>query len=149
MEKSPEKKEFKEFRVPSDLTEVQRASARVLEFLRPLSLSEAFLFDIRLCLEEALINAMKYGNALRPDAEVRLGVEYDAAAVRIAIEDEGGGFDVSGLKDCTKEENLFRNRGRGVYLIHKLMDEVKYNSKGNGVQMVKYLRDYENREAAS
>jgi serine/threonine-protein kinase RsbW len=145
MEKSQEKKERKEFRVPSDLSEVQRASERVLEFLKPLALSEAYQFDIRLCLEEALINAMKYGNGLKRELDVRLDVEYDAGAVRLSVEDQGSGFDVSAIKDCTDKENLLRNRGRGVYLIHKLMDEVRYNTQGNRVQMVKFLQDQTNR----
>ena len=145
MEKNPEKKERKEFRVPSDLAEVHKASERVLEFLRPLGLSEAYQFDIRLCLEEALINAMKYGNALKPEVDVVLGVDYDSGAVRFSVEDQGGGFDVSALKDCTDQENILRNRGRGVYLIHKLMDEVRYNTKGNRVQMVKFLQNHPNR----
>jgi serine/threonine-protein kinase RsbW len=144
MEKNQEKKEHKEFRVPSDLAEVQKASGRALEFLKPLSLSEAYQFDIRLCLEEALINAMKYGNQLKREVEVRLDVEYDSGAVRFSVTDQGDGFDVSALRDCTNKENLLRNRGRGVYLIHKLMDEVRYNTKGNQVQMVKFLQNNAN-----
>src|SRR3989338_2425628 len=65
----------KEFQVPSLLSEVQKASEQVLQFLKPLALSEALVFDIRLCLEEALINAMKYGNKLNEDLAVKLDVE--------------------------------------------------------------------------
>lgn len=137
MEKSIEKKEFL---VPSDLAEVQKASARVLGVLKPLDLTEACLFDIRLCLEEALINAMKYGNGLKKDVPVRLGVEVASGEIRISVEDQGPGFDVSRLRDCTHQENVWRNCGRGVYLIHQLMDEVRYNEKGNRLLMVKSLQ---------
>lgn len=140
MEKSRERKEY---RVPSDLSEVQKASAKVLDDLKPLSLNEAVRFDIRLCLEEALINAMKYGNRLCRDLDVLLAVEYDAASVSLVVEDQGSGFDVSRLQDCTEEKNLLRNRGRGVYLIHQLMDRVEYNDKGNRLVMVKYLQRHE------
>lgn len=137
MAKSPEKKEFL---IPTDLSEVQRASAKVLFFLKPHDLGEPNLFDIRLCLEEALINAMKYGNRLQKDLKVRLSVEVDPGCeVRLTVEDKGTGFDVKKIEDCTRKENLFRNRGRGVYLIHQLMDDVKFNAKGNSVQMVKRL----------
>src|SRR5438132_1361922 len=113
----------KEFRVPSVLTEVQKASENVLSFLKPLALSEALLFDIRLCLEEALINAMKYGNRLKEELQVRLEVECADNEIRITVEDQGEGFDVKNLKDCTDKENLMRNCGRGVFLIHQLMDK--------------------------
>ena len=130
----------KKFQVISDLANVQKVSEQVLSFLKPLSLSEAALFDIRLCLEEALINAMKYGNALRKDLEVELEVEGSPEEVRITVQDQGPGFDVKKLKDCTQEENLYRNHGRGVYLMHQLMDEVRYNEKGNRLLMVKALK---------
>ena len=137
MKKSVEKKEFQ---VPSVLVEVQKASEKVLLFLKPLALSDAFLFDIRLCLEEALINAIKYGNKLKEELKVRLEVEFSSDEIRITIEDQGDGFDPSALKDCTKEDNLLRNSGRGVYLIHQLMDQVVYNAKGNRLLMVKVLK---------
>ncbi len=129
----------KKFLVPSDLSEVQKVSAKVLAFLKPLDLSQAFLFDVRLCLEEALINAIKYGNSLRKDLKVALEVGYDDTQVQIAVEDQGKGFDPKELKICTSEENLLRTRGRGVYLIHQLMDRAKYNSRGNRLVMVKFL----------
>jgi len=130
----------KEFQVPSDLSRVQKVSAEVLSFLKPLALDEGVVFDVRLCLEEALINAMKYGNGLDENLNVRMTVAYQEDRVQITVEDQGPGFDPETLRDCTQEGNLLRNRGRGVYLMHHLMDEVNYNSKGNTVQMVKFLK---------
>lgn len=129
----------KEFQVPSDLSEVQKASAKVLVFLKPLGLSQAFLFDVRLCLEEALINAIKYGNRLQRNLKVSLAVEYNDERIQITVEDQGKGFNLKGLKSCTSEENLLRTCGRGVYLIHQLMDKVKYNARGNRLTMIKFL----------
>ena len=130
----------KELLIPSDLSGVRGASQKVLSFLKPLSPDEAFIFDVRLCLEEALINAMKYGNRLQKELPVRLTVEVDEKKVRITIEDQGEGFDAGRLQDCTKGDNLLKGGGRGIYLIHQLMDEVKYNSKGNCLSMTKRFR---------
>ena len=112
----------------------------MLDFLKPLKLGDAALFDIRLCLEEALINAMKYGNALKKEVPVELDVEAAPEEVRIQVKDQGPGFDVSRLEKCTEEKNLYRDHGRGVYLIHQLMDEVRYNEKGNSLLMVKKIK---------
>jgi serine/threonine-protein kinase RsbW len=111
-----------------------------LEALSPLGLAEAVLFDIRLCFEEALINAMKYGNCLDRAVDVRIGVEASPSEVRLSVEDQGEGFNPEKLDDCTQSENLTRNRGRGVFLIRKLMDALEYNSKGNKLVMVKRVR---------
>ena len=115
----------------------------MLSFLEPLKLEEAIVFDIRLCLEEALINAMKYGNALQKEVPVELDVETTGDEVRITVKDQGPGFDPKKLEDCTDEKNLLLSHGRGVYLIHQLMDEVTYNEKGNSLRMVKSLKKKE------
>ena len=130
----------KEFLVPSDLSEVQRVSSEALSFLKPLALKETALFDIRLCLDEALINAMKYGHRFKKELKVRLFMEYDPEEIRILVEDQGEGFDPTKIKNCTEGENVLRGYGRGLHLIHQLMDEVRYNSKGNAVLMVKSLK---------
>lgn len=129
----------KKFQIASELVNVQKATRRVLSFLKPLLLGEAALFDIRLCFEEALVNAMKYGNGLRGDLSVDVEVEFDGDELRLTVQDQGPGFEVEKLEDCTEEKNLFRNYGRGVYLIRQLMDEVCYNEKGNRLVMVKSL----------
>ena len=138
----------KEFRVSSDLSLVRKASSKVLQFLKPLGLSDAHVFDIKLCLEESLINAMKYGSELKKNLKVRLTAEYSGREVRLTVEDQGSGFDPKTLADCTKGNNLLRNRGRGVYLIHQLMDEVQYNPKGNRICMVKFLNGVRQKKEA-
>lgn len=129
----------KEFQIPSSLSEVQKTSVQVLDFLKPLRLTEGEIFDVRLCLEESLINAIKYGNALNPDVPVHLVVEYTDTELKMTVEDRGEGFDTKRISDCTKEENLLKQSGRGIYLISQLMDKISYNAKGNCLSMVKRL----------
>ena len=130
----------KEFQVPSELARVQTTGHELLDLLTPLHLDKSVLFDIRLCFEEALINAMKYGNALDRSKNAEVSVEFDDAKVAIAIQDQGEGFKPTELADCTDKEHQLRGHGRGVHLIHKLMDKVEYNAKGNRVLMVKFLK---------
>lgn len=130
----------KEFEVSTDLSLIGKASTEALGFLTPLRLTEGEVFDIKLCLEEALINAMKYGNRLDKAIPVRLVVEYNQDAVRLTVEDQGSGFDPKKLADCTSGSNRLKGGGRGVYLIRQLMDEVRYNEIGNRILMVKSLK---------
>jgi serine/threonine-protein kinase RsbW len=130
----------REFRIPSELSEVQKTSAKVLSFLKPLRLAEGVVFDLRLSLEEALINAVKYGHRSNRNLEIRLTVAYDPRKITMVVEDEGPGFDVQKLENCTDARNLAKLCGRGVYLIHQLMDKVRYNTKGNRLEMVKHLK---------
>ncbi len=133
------KKDRKEFLIPSDLSLVTKTSAKVFSFLKPLSLDEATAFDVRLCFEEGLINAIKYGNKLQKNLTAKVVVTYDENDLKIEIEDRGEGFDPKKLTDCTSE-GILEARGRGVYLMHKFMDKVEYNAKGNRVLLVKHLK---------
>ena len=128
------------WRLPSDLSHVRKASEEVLRFFKPLGLNEGVRFDVRLCFEEALINAMKHGNGLKTNVSVLLETGYDDKKLWIKLEDQGRGFDVRGLNDCTKGEGLLKGGGRGIYLVHQLMDEVKYNARGNSILMVKSIQ---------
>ncbi|MET0753027.1 MAG: ATP-binding protein, partial [Pyrinomonadaceae bacterium] len=56
---------------------------------------------------------------------------------RFTIEDEGEGFDVQSIPDPRNPENLFKTSGRGVLFIYNIMDEVKYNERGNRLTMIK------------
>ncbi len=135
----------KEFQVPSELARVQTTGHELLEMLTPLHLDKSVLFDIRLCFEEALINAMKYGNGLDRTKNADVSVEFDDSKVAIAVQDQGKGFNPGELVDCTDKEHALRGHGRGVHLICKLMDKVEYNDKGNRVLMVKFLKPEVNR----
>ena len=128
----------KKFLLNSDVAKVQNTSRGVLAFLEPLNLTTEVRFDIRLCLEEALINAIKHGGANLTGAEV--DVEATGGAIRITVDDHGRGFDIKTIEDCTKEKNLFKDSGRGVYLIRRLMDGISYNEKGNKLTMIKLLK---------
>jgi serine/threonine-protein kinase RsbW len=126
--------------ISSELKNVKAASAQILESLLPFNLSSYDLLDIRLCLEEALINAMKYGNKLQPDLSVEITYSIDDDILKITMRDEGDGFDYKNLPDPTLEENLQELKGRGVYLIRRLMDEVVFNEAGNQITMIKKLK---------
>ena len=127
-------------RIPSELKNVKEASAQILQSLLPFNLASYDLLDIRLCLEEALINAMKYGNKLNSDLPIEIDYSVDNGILKIIITDRGEGFDYKNLPDPILEENLQELKGRGIYLIRRLMDEVCFNDKGNQITMVKKIK---------
>ncbi len=140
MLKAKKNQAVKNWQVPSELAQVKRVSTKAISFFKPLGLSEAYQFDIRLCLEEALINAMKYGNQLKKEVPVDVQAGFNEKKLWLRIEDRGKGFDLSTIGDCTEGKNLLKGGGRGVYLIHQLMDEVKFNARGNCILMVKSIQ---------
>ena len=95
--------------------------------------------NFRVSLVEALTNAMIYGNERDPSKRVRVEVFLQAGSVTARITDEGPGFDPARVPDPTVATNLLEDRGRGLFLMRELMDEVRFNDCGNCVTLILHL----------
>ena len=97
--------------------------------------------NLFIALDEAFVNAVKHGNKYDATKCVRISAEVSSKEARFTVEDEGDGFDVAAVPDPTDIENLFKTSGRGVLIIHNVMDEVHYNERGNRLEMIKKSRN--------
>ena len=134
-----------EVMIPSDTEAGHAIQERILQALESLEYPPRDVFGVRLALEEALVNAIKHGNAMDPDKQVRIACEVTQEQVRIEIEDEGPGFVPSDVADPTDDENLDCPGGRGIMLMRAFMNVIEYNALGNCVTLVK-LRGVNNSE---
>ena len=132
----PVHEQFEVF-IPSDTEAGQAVQERIVSRLESLEYSMRDVFGVRLALEEALVNAIKHGNGLDPDKTVRVNCLIEDDLLRIEIEDQGPGFNMSDVPDPTADENLERPCGRGIMLIKSFMTSVEYNAKGNRVVLEK------------
>lgn len=133
---SPESCSFT-LELPSDPGIIETAVADLVERLRPYAYGGSRLnLNFRVGVAEALANAIIYGNGSDPDKRVRVEVELSAEEVALQVYDEGQGFDPTQVPDPTLPENLDGTGGRGIFLIRELMDEVRYNERGNCVRLV-------------
>jgi CheY-like chemotaxis protein/anti-sigma regulatory factor (Ser/Thr protein kinase) len=97
--------------------------------------------SLRLALVEALTNAMEHGNDWDEDKPVAVRAEFTRHQMRVTISDQGRGFPWQRLPDPTHGSNLTAERGRGVFLMRTIMDQVSFNDKGNQVTLVKQRND--------
>ena len=123
--------------LPSDLRVIEGAVGYLVERCQAFtSAGSRLTLNFRVGMCEALANAVLYGNRRDPEKRVRVEVELDTTRVEVRVVDQGNGFDPSHVPDPTLPGNLERAGGRGVFLLHKLMDQVEYRGGGNEVRMV-------------
>jgi serine/threonine-protein kinase RsbW len=123
--------------IPSNAGEGHSVQERIIALVESVPFGERDIFGIRLAIEEAMVNAIKHGNQMDPEKKVRVSCRVTSGSVRIEIEDEGEGFDVSDIPDPTADENLERPCGRGLMLMRAFMTSITYNERGNRVVLVK------------
>jgi serine/threonine-protein kinase RsbW len=126
-----------EFTIPSEFTASHEAQRKILDDVKRRGFHEHAAFAIKLALEEAVINAIRHGNQLDPSKKVYIEAIVTPDKAQIDIEDEGLGFDRTGVPDPTLPENVEKCSGRGIMLIEAFMNEVKWSRGGRRVRMVK------------
>ena len=133
----PQVHEMIEFELPSDLTLMNGVLEYLLGRVSKLGIVTPERSNLFIALDEAFVNAVRHGNKNDPTKLLKVTAELSAREACFTVEDEGEGFDVGAIPDPSDPENLFKTSGRGVLLIHNIMDEVEYNAQGNRVKMVK------------
>src|SRR5689334_24823278 len=94
-------------------------------------------FGIQLALEESLTNAIRHGNQLDESKRVLVECKLSDEKFWLRVTDEGQGFKLEHVPDCTADENLECPGGRGLALMKAYMTHIEYNERGNCVTMEK------------
>lgn len=124
-------------RVPSDIDVVEEAVDLVARHCLAAGLPPAAArFRLRVALSEALANAIIYGNCNDSEKFVEVRVEVSKTMLSVHVSDEGDGFRPREVPNPTLPEGLEQASGRGLFLIREMVDEVRFNEKGNSVCMM-------------
>ena len=92
--------------------------------------------DIGLAMREGAVNAMKHGNGLDPRLPIDVEITGSIERVTMTVRDRGPGFDPRSVPDPTLPENILKSSGRGLFLIHRLVDEVRFHRRSPGMELV-------------
>ena len=123
------------FTLPSEFDVLERVVAETERFLEERLPDEDLAYRIVLLATEAVTNAIEHGNRLDAAKQVRMELSVAPEHVDLWVEDEGGGFEPDRIDDPLDAENLLHTRGRGVYLIEQMADEVRFEAGGRRVSM--------------
>ena len=98
-----------------------------------------------LAVDEAVSNIIEHAYEFKEDGSIEIEVEANEKEFRVFIRDSGKSFDPDSLPDININENVKRGkkRGLGIFLMRKIMDEVRYNFRDsitNELLLVKYIK---------
>jgi len=128
------------FELPNDLRCIQKTVDFVVSRCSSCDVvARKLRLNFRVSLVEALSNAMIYGNGRDPSKQVLVEVFLQGGSVTVRVTDEGPGFDPGEVPDPTVPTQLLEDRGRGLFLMRELMDEVRFNDCGNSVTLILHL----------
>ncbi|WP_236914163.1 ATP-binding protein [Clostridium sp. Cult2] len=120
--------------VRSDLNDTKTFIKKVLDKLENIIHDKDIMFDLKLILNELIINSVIHGNQCNGNKYVELFLEIVGDTIRIEVSDEGDGidFDIANynpteLKCC----------GRGLVIVDGLSDKVYIDN--NRIIAVKYI----------
>lgn len=99
---------------------------------------EKLAYELNLVLTEAMANAILHANEGDPDKEVHVEIGIVDRRLTIRVYDHGQGFDI---RQFAEPGHPLEEHGRGIYLIHSIMDDVVYHPSPNGhvLEMSKLL----------
>jgi serine/threonine-protein kinase RsbW len=106
--------------------------------------SEQSAFEMELAVVEAVNNAVEHAHNYRRRKRVTVQVRLEPEIVNFTVIDRGApiNFEAAAAAATGMENAPGIERGRGLGIIRALMDEVRYDRKGqmNQITLVKYLK---------
>ena len=126
---------YKRLKIESRLTNLRLIENAIDEITGEIGVKQDNYGKIMVAALEAVNNAVTHGNRSDPNKIVDAEIAFEDNGINITVTDEGEGFNPKSIPDPTMPENIEELSGRGVVLMTKLADSIKFNEKGNSVTM--------------
>lgn len=125
--------------IPSLLENIRMIESFIDNAKEEYQFDDGIYGNIMIAVTESVNNAIRHGNKLDPNKNVKLSLILNESQITFFIEDEGDGFDYTNLPDPTAPENIEKPGGRGIFLMKHLADEVTFKEKGKQVELSFYM----------
>jgi serine phosphatase RsbU (regulator of sigma subunit)/anti-sigma regulatory factor (Ser/Thr protein kinase) len=106
-----------------DAAAVRTVATAIRNFLAGQDVAEKELFACELCISEASNNAVEYAHGAARELKLVAEALFTPAQIELRVTDHTAGFD---LPERIPVPSPLKERGRGLFLIQSLMDEVRY-----------------------
>ena len=123
--------------IPSDVKYIEQVVELATRECRELRIPpKKCSLNVPVALSEALSNAIIRGNRNGKGKHVRVRAVVSDEAIVFDIADEGPDFDMEKMRVEPTPETIMREDGRGLFLMHRLMDRVEHiRNRGNVIRL--------------
>lgn len=136
------------FDLRSELGYLQQVNDMLADLYAHTPLTERQVKELRQAVMEMGNNAIEWGHKKNADLPLRITYRIDPESVTLVIKDQGPGFDPGHVPHAASEDDPIghldvrselgiREGGFGIMLARGLVDEFRYNDRGNEVTLVK------------
>ncbi|MCE5347951.1 MAG: ATP-binding protein [Bacteroidales bacterium] len=126
---------YKKIEIESAIINLRIVENAIDEITGEIGISQADYGKVLVSTLEAVNNAILHGNNSCKNKKVLIEISCVKRDLKIKVTDEGIGFKPAKIPDPTIPENIESLNGRGVFLMTRLADKIKYSRKGNSVTM--------------
>jgi serine/threonine-protein kinase RsbW len=126
---------YKRIRIESSVSNLRIVEDAIDAIMNEIGISHENYGKIMVSTLEAVNNAILHGNKSDLIKMVDVEIAYRDNKLKIKITDEGNGFIPEKVPDPTTPQNIESADGRGIFLMSRLADKVKFSKKGNAVTM--------------
>ncbi|MCM3869712.1 MAG: ATP-binding protein [Pyrinomonadaceae bacterium] len=137
---SPVTAETIELTLPSRIEAIDKAAIAVAKLVTSSGIDEDAAFGLDMAVREALANAVIHGNKLDEAKLVEITVKSSPDFLEVSVHDQGQGFNPDTISDPTKEENILKSSGRGIFFMRNFFDEVDWSISHEGGTTVRMIK---------
>ena len=121
--------------IGSRVENLRLIEGKVDELMNQLGINKDEYGRIMVATMEAVNNAIVHGNQNDKNKSVSVCFEFKKRGLVVKVKDQGIGFNPDCIPDPTSPDNIENLRGRGVFLMKNLADDIGFNDIGNEVIM--------------
>lgn len=120
-------------------------STYIVQAAQKAGLDESQVYEVQLAVDEAATNIIEHAYCHAQDGIIQCSCEILPNGLKVILVDQGDPFDPDEVPEpvFTTDIEEVKPRGLGLYLMRKVMDEVRFDfsaKRGNTLTMVKYTK---------
>ena len=125
-------------RLSSSFENLERAVKEAEAFMATVTDDDDLTYRVTLLTSETVTNAMEHGHRWNPEKHVVLDLTAYTDRIVLSVIDEGEGFEFSSVADPLDQDNLLNGRGRGLYFMEHMANELHLENDGCLLRLVFY-----------